>query len=93
MGGYEEDYEAIIKRYESEGWLKYHGYQKDIRPFIEAARCFVLPPWHEGMANTNSECAAMGRLVITSNIYNCLEAVEDGVSGLLCKKQMSCIRR
>lgn len=87
LGGYEEDYKEIIQKYESEGWLHYYGYKKDVRPFIEASHCFVLPSWHEGMANTNLECAAMGRPVITSNIHGCLEAVEDGVTGYLCEKQ------
>ena len=87
LGGYEEDYKGIIEKYESEGWLHYRGYQKDVRPYIEKCHCFVLPSWHEGMANTNLECAASGRPVITSNIHGCLEAVEDGVSGYLCEKQ------
>ena len=87
LGSYEENYKAKIEKYEAEGWLHYYGYQKDVRPFIEASHCFVLPSWHEGMANTNLECAASGRPVITSNIHGCLEAVEDGVSGYLCEKQ------
>ena len=87
LGGYEEDYKEIIEKYESEGWLHYHGYQKDVRPHIKNCHCFVLPSWHEGMANTNLECAASGRPVITSNIHGCLEAVKDGVSGYLCQKQ------
>lgn len=87
LGGYEEDYKAMIQKYEREGWLHYHGYQLDVRPFIAKTHCFVLPSWHEGMANTNLECAASGRPVITSNIHGCLEAVEDGVSGYLCEKK------
>lgn len=87
VGGCEEDYSDKLKRCENEGWLNYHGYQKDVRPFIAAAHCFVLPSWHEGMANTNLECAAMARPVITSNIHGCLESVEDGVTGFLCEKQ------
>lgn len=87
LGGYEEDYKEIIEKYEDEGWLHYHGYQKDVRPYIGKCHCFVLPSWHEGMANTNLECAASGRPVITSNIHGCLEAVEDGVNGYLCEKQ------
>ena len=84
LGGYEEDYAQIIRRYEEQGWLHYHGYQTDVRPFIEKSHCFVLPSYHEGMANTNLECAAVGRPVITSNIPGCREAVVDGKSGLLC---------
>ena len=87
LGGYEEDYADIIKKYETEGWLHYHGYQKDVRPFIEKCHCFVLPSWHEGMANTNLECAASGRPLITSNIAGCKEAVVDGKSGFLAEKQ------
>lgn len=86
LGGYEEDYADAIKRYEAQGWLHYHGYQTDVRPFIEKAHCFVLPSYHEGMANTNLECAAMGRPLITSDIPGCREAVTDG-SGMLCRPQ------
>lgn len=87
LGFYEENYKEKIEKYEAEGWLHYYGYQKDVRSYIEDCHCFVLPSWHEGMANSNLECAASGRPVITSNINGCLEAVEDGVSGYLCQKQ------
>lgn len=85
VGMYEEDYKEAIAQAEAEGWLHFHGYQKDVRPFIANCHCFVLPSWHEGMANTNLECAASGRPVITSNIHGCMEAVVDGESGMLCE--------
>ena len=87
LGGFEENYFEKIRKYEKEGWLYYLGYQEDVRPFIEKCHCFVLPSWHEGMANTNLEAAATGRPVITSNIHGCLEAVEDGVTGYLAEKK------
>ena len=87
LGSCEEDYADKIKEFEAAGWLKYYGYQKDVRPYIVKAHCFVLPSWHEGMANTNLECAAMGRPVITSKIHGCKEAVEENISGYLCKKK------
>lgn len=87
LGGYEEDYKEAIRKYEDEGWLHYHGYQKDVRPFIEACHCFVLPSWHEGMANTNLESAASGRPVITSCIPGCMEAVVDGKTGYLSERK------
>lgn len=89
LGRYEEDYKAKIEQYQKEGWLKYHGIQKDIRPFIVDSHCFVLPSWHEGMANTNLECAASGRPVITSNIPGCREAVIENISGYLCERHDS----
>lgn len=87
LGGYEEDYESVIDKYTKEGWLNYYGYQENVIPFIVKSHCFVLPSWHEGMANTNLECASMGRPVITSNIHGCKEAVDNEVSGFLCEKQ------
>lgn len=87
VGPCEEDYVPIMKKKEQEGWLTYHGYQKDVKPFIAACHCFVLPSWHEGMANTNLECAAMGRPMITSDIPGCREAVIDGENGLLAEPQ------
>lgn len=85
VGPFEEDYKDKLEQYEKDGWLKYHGYQSDVRPFIENCHCFVLPSYHEGMANTNLECASSGRPVITSNIPGCKEAVIEGLSGLLCE--------
>lgn len=85
LGSYDEKYDKVIEEAEKEGWLTYHGYQNDIRPYIQGCDCFVLPSWHEGMANTNLECASSGRPVITSDIAGCREAVKDQVSGFLCK--------
>ncbi|MBO4220592.1 MAG: glycosyltransferase family 4 protein [Clostridia bacterium] len=85
LGRYEEEWKDEVERYEKEGWLEYYGYQPDVRPYIARAYCFVLPSYHEGMANTNLECAASGRPVITSNIPGCREAVINGITGLLCE--------
>ena len=80
----EKGYKELLEKAESEGWLTNHGIVNDVRPYIMNCHCFILPSWHEGMANANLEAASMGRPVITSNIPGCREAVEDGVSGLLC---------
>ncbi len=90
VGSLEEDcYKGIIENYEAEGWLKYHGFQNDVKQFISKCDCFVLPSYHEGMANTNLECAASGRPIITSNIAGCREAVISGISGYLCESKKS----
>ena len=87
VGPFEENYKEKLESFEKEGWLKYHGFQEDVRPFIKECDCFVLPSYHEGMANTDLECAASGRPIITSNIPGCKEAVINGVSGLLCESK------
>lgn len=77
VGPFEENYGTQVKVLHEQGIIRYHGYQEDVRPFIAESHCFVLPSYHEGMANTLLEAAAMGRALITSNIPGCREAVND----------------
>lgn len=87
VGMYEDNYEETVNRLVYDGIINFYGYQQDVKPFVKQSHCFVLPSWHEGMANTNLECGAMGRPIITSNIHGCLEAVVDGKTGYLVEKK------
>lgn len=75
VGPMEDDYENIIKEYIDNDIINYYGYQEDVKAYIERCHCFVLPSYHEGMANTLLEAASMGRPLITSNIHGCKEAI------------------
>lgn len=85
VGPMEDDYKERIDELVQKRIIVYHGYQKDVKPYIEKCQCFVLPSYHEGMANTLLEAGAMGRPLITSNIHGCLEAVEEGRNGYLAE--------
>lgn len=85
VGMFEESYQTMIEDLQTDGAIVFHGYQRDVGRFYEKAHCVVLPSYHEGMSNVLLEAASSGRAVITSDIYGCREAVEDGVSGFLCK--------
>ena len=87
VGMYEDNYEETVNRLVDDGIINFYGYQQDVKPFVKQSHCFVLPSWHEGMANTNLECGAIGRPIITSNIHGCLEAVVDGKTGYLVEKK------
>lgn len=83
-GSYDEsEYSAIIDERTKSGSFVFHGWMDDVRPAIKQCHCFVLPSWHEGMANTLLECGAMGRPIITSDIHGCMEAVNEGKNGFL----------
>lgn len=77
VGPMEDDYENIVKEYIDNDIINYYGYQEDVKPYIERCHCFVLPSYHEGMANTLLEAAAIGRPLITSNIHGCKEAINN----------------
>ena len=83
VGPMEDDYKERIQSLVRNGIIYYYGYQEDVKPFIKKCDCFVLPSYHEGMANTLLECGAMGRPLITSRIHGCMEAVRDGENGYL----------
>lgn len=87
IGIYEDEYEEKVKDLETKGLIQYHGFQRDVVPFIQKCNCVILPSYHEGMANTLLESASVGRPIITSNIHGCMESIVDGESGYLAKVQ------
>ena len=78
-------YEPKMWELEEKGVLVFHGFREDPRPWYGLADCVVLPSYHEGMSNVLLEAASSGRMLITSDIPGCREAVEDGKTGLLVK--------
>lgn len=87
VGFFEDEYKETVEQLVKEGIVTFHGFQSDPKPFYASAHCVVLPSYHEGMSNVLLEAASTGRALITSDIPGCREAVEDGKTGYLCKKQ------
>ncbi len=87
VGFYEDEYKSEVDSLVDEGIAVFHGFQSDPRPYYAVADCVVLPSYHEGMSNVLLEAAAIGRPVITSKIHGCMEAVKEGDTGFLVKKQ------
>ena len=83
VGPMEDNYKETIDEYVNNGVINYYGFQSDVKPFIKQCHCFILPSYHEGMANTLLESASMGRPLITSNINGCKEAINN--NGYLVK--------
>lgn len=84
--GYCDDdkYIEILKKAEADGYIKYHGEQKDMIPFFEMASCLVHPSYYpEGMSNVLLEAAAHARPIIATDRSGCRETVDDGSSGYL----------
>jgi glycosyltransferase involved in cell wall biosynthesis len=77
---------SIVDAWVAEGLIEYLGKTDDVRPFLAAADCVVLPSFYrEGVPRSLLEAAAMGRFVITTNAPGCRDTVNDGVTGLLCE--------
>ena len=81
VGFCEETYEEKLKDLETRGVIKYHGWQTDVRMFLQKAGCVVQPSYHEGLSNVCLEAAAAGRPLLVSDIPGCRETVNEGLSG------------
>jgi glycosyltransferase involved in cell wall biosynthesis len=72
-----------IARWKREGVVDYLGTAPDVRPFIDAADCVVLPSYREGMPRVLLEAAAMGRPLIGADVPGCRQIVREGETGFL----------
>ena len=80
----DQKYVGLLRDAERDGYIIYHGEQKNMLPFFESAHCVVHPSYYpEGMSNVLLEAAAHCRPIIATDRSGCRETVEDGKSGFL----------
>lgn len=77
-----------VTRSQLDGWLaegvvEYWGYRSDMPQVLARATVVALPSYREGMPRALLEAAACGRVVVTTDVPGCRDAIEPGVTGLL----------
>jgi glycosyltransferase involved in cell wall biosynthesis len=78
--------EELIK-WEKEGLIRYHGFAKDVRPYLKNADCFVFPSFYnEGVPRCLMEAASMELPIITSLNRGCKEVVLNNSNGYVCNR-------
>ena len=85
LGDFEDTYKDKFQKFLSLENVIYHGYKNNIKDYIAASNCLILPSYHEGMANVLLEAGALGRPLIVSDIAGCREAVIEGENGYIFK--------
>lgn len=75
--------EEISKFSQSGDNIYFTGYVDDIRCLYNKADIVCLASYREGLPNSLLESAAIGRLIIASNVPGCNDIVEDWETGLL----------
>lgn len=88
IGECEGNYEKRLNTMKEEGIVDYHGFQSDVRQFLEHACCIIHPSFYpEGMSNVLLEACATGRPVITTDRSGCGEIVDNGNTGFIVHQQ------
>jgi len=78
--------EAALRQWVAEDLVEYPGAVDDVRPHLAEATCVVLPSvYREGVPRSLLEAAASARPVIATDSVGCRDAVDDGISGFLCR--------
>ncbi len=83
-GIFEDSYEQVVNELHEDGVINYLGFINDVASLYKSCDAVVLPSYHEGMSNVLLEGAAIGRVLVTTDVYGCRETVIPGESGLVC---------
>lgn len=76
---------AVLEGWVEEGIVEYLGATDDVKGYLLAADCVVLPSYYrEGVPRSLLEAAACGKPLITTDVPGCRDVVEHGVNGYLC---------
>lgn len=73
-----------LDRWIGDGLIEHLGAADDVRPFVAAADCVVLPSYREGLPRSLLEASAMARPIVATDVPGVRDVVENGVTGLLC---------
>ena len=75
---------AMIEGWVKEGIVEWLGYRQDMPALLAESHVVCLPSvYGEGVPKIVLEAAACGRPVVATRLPGCIEAIEDGETGLL----------
>ena len=77
-----------VKSWIQKGWIQYLGDRLDVRADIQDADALIQPTYYnEGKSRIIMEAAAMGKPVISTQVFGCKELILQGETGFLVPVQ------
>ncbi|MBP9743156.1 MAG: glycosyltransferase family 4 protein [Burkholderiales bacterium] len=74
-----------VEQWQRECGIEYLGMVDNVAEVIANCDCLILPSYREGMGRAILEACSVGRAVIVSDAVGCKDAVDDKITGLVCK--------
>lgn len=65
--------------------IRFLGYRNDVKELYEAADCFVMPSFREGLSRSIMEAMASGLPCVVSKIRGNTDLITDNKGGFLCE--------
>lgn len=69
--------------------IRFLGYRNDVKELYEAADCFVMPSFREGLSRSIMEAMASGLPCVVSKIRGNTDLITDNKGGFLCEPSNS----
>lgn len=76
---------STVQQWADEKTITYLPFTENVADIIHQADCVVLPSYREGTPRTLLEAAACGKPLLATEVPGCIEVLQDGLNGYLCK--------
>lgn len=73
----------VMEVFRSDPRVHFTGFETNMPPLYSAMDVVALPTYREGFPNVALEAAAMGLPIVATSVLGCVDAVQDGVTGML----------
>lgn len=72
-----------ILEWVKEGLLEWWGHRENMVELLSTVNMVVLPSYNEGLPKVLIEAAAIGRVIITTDVPGCRELIIDDINGII----------
>lgn len=91
LGDYDDGKDPLKKEtidiIENSTFIENVGWQNDVRPYLVASDCFVMPSYREGFPNSVIEAGAMSLASIVTDINGANEIIIESENGIIIPSQ------
>jgi glycosyltransferase involved in cell wall biosynthesis len=81
--------QETLDRWVNEGTVEFLGKTDEVEKALSQFDCIVLPSYREGLSRVLLEACSMAIPAITTDVPGCIDVIEHGKNGFICKAKDS----